>query len=475
VPRMKTITLSRVLCLVVIGVLQLNARPAAAQSDPVALVVNRGSDTIDVIDVNAGTAWAPFASGSLGSRPTDVVYDEKSGRIFVSQSASIGSFNARLPDGRGAISIPASGEGSSIALDPVGRRIFVSYRSAGGGQTDGLVNEISIANPAAAVVTQRIVPGIPDLTFIAWDALNRRVYVVADDGRVARTSNAGWTWSNVGGSGVPSPGGILADPSGGVWITGRAPARLMRFNTADVVSTYTMNAAKSPRGLNFDPLDPGVIFIAVDDIARIRKYSIATNTFINSMSTGTRPQDVVKTTNGWLVSANRLTGNGTPGNVSINVPGNLAANTNRTVPVNIQPTALVSVDVPRLFAEPSSGNYCYRRTGDTSTKTFTLQNTRVNRARMDLGPVSVAGLNPANYVLTGANTCNAARLNWGDSCTFSLRFTASGPSNQPPPPPFGPPPFAYWPAQVSVTSTDASATATIALRADVGLCTLFSF
>jgi hypothetical protein len=472
---MKTITLSRVLCLVVIGVLHLHARPAAAQADPVAIVVNRGSDGLDVIDVNAGTSWPAFASGSLGSRPTDIVYDEKSGRIFVSQSGSIGTFNARLPDGRGSIQILASGEGSGIALDPVGRRIFVSYRSAGGGQTDGLVNEISIANPAAAVITQRTVPGMPDLSFIAWDALNRRVYVVEDDGRVARTSTAGWTWSSVGGSGVPSPGGILADPSGGVWITGRAPARLMRFFSTDVVSTYTMTAAKAPRGLNFDPLDPGVIFIAVDDISRVRKYTIATNTFINSMSTGTRPQDVVKTKNGWLVSANRLSGNGTPGNVSINVPGNLAANTNRTVPVNIDPLALVSVDVPRLFADPSSGNYCYRRAGDTSSKTFTLQNTRVNRARMDLGTVTVGGLNPANYVLTGANTCNAARLNWGDSCTFTLRFTASGPSNQPPPPPFGPPAFSYWPAQVSVTSIDASANATIGLRADVGLCTIFTF
>lgn len=470
---MKTLTLFRVLSFGVTAVLLGGAGLAVAQTDPMAIVVNRGSDGLDVIDVNAGTTWPAFASGSLGSRPTDIVYDEKSGRIFVSQSASIGSFNARLPDGRGSLPILAAGEGSSIALDPVGRRIFVSYRSAGGGQTDGLVNEISIANPAAAVITQRTVPGMPDLTFVAWDALNRRVYVVGDDGRVARTSNAGWTWTNIGGIGVPSPGGILADPGGGVWITGRSPARLMRFLPTDVVSTFPMNAATSPRGLNFDPLDPGVIFIAVDDIARVRKYTIATNTFVDSISTDTRPYDVVKTKNGWIVSANRLSGNGTPGNVSINVPGNLAINTNRTVPVNIQPVALVSINVPRLHAEPSLGSYCYRRAGDSSTRTFTLQNTRLNRAQVDLGNVTVGGLNSANYVFTGANTCNAARLNWGDTCTFTLRFTATLPSNQPPPPPLGPPAFAYWPAQVSVTSTDLRASATIGLRADVGLCTLF--
>ncbi|MGH9887437.1 MAG: hypothetical protein ACREBE_18045, partial [bacterium] len=94
---MKTSTLSLGLFLAVTGTFLAPARDAAAQSDPLAIVVNQGSDALDVIDVNAATAFAPFASGTLGSRPSDIVYDEKSGRIFVSQSASIGSFNARLP------------------------------------------------------------------------------------------------------------------------------------------------------------------------------------------------------------------------------------------------------------------------------------------------------------------------------------------------------------------------------------------
>lgn len=469
---MKNSTLSRVLLLVVTGALLLHARDAAAQSDPLAFVVNRG-DGLDVIDVNAAVGLAPISTG-LGSRPTDIVYDERSGRVFVSQAGSVGSYNARLPDGRGTIQIPASGEGSSIALDAVGRRIFVSYRQGPDeNQSDGLVNEFSIANAAAPVLTQqRIVPGLPDLQFIAWDALNRRVYVVEDDGRVARTTNGNWTWTAVGGIGVPSPGGILADPNGGVWITGRSPARLVRLNTADAVSTFTMNAAVKPRGLNFDPNDSGVIFIAVDDIGRIRQYSIATNTFINSMTTGalSRPFDVVKTKNGWLVSADRLSGNNTPGNVSINVPGNLAQNTNRNVRVNIEPVSIASVDLARLTADPSNGAYCYRRSGDTSSKTFTLQNTRLNRVRMDLGPVTVGGLNPTKYVIT-ANTCNGARLNWGDTCSFTLRFTATPPSNQP----ANPPTFAYYPAQVSVTSTDSPASATIGLRADLGTCFTLPF
>ncbi len=466
-------TLSFALVLVVAALLNpLNARDASAQADPIAIVVNRDSDGLDVIDVNAGTKFAPFMSGGLGSRPTDIVYDATSGRIFVPQRGSVGSFNALLPDGRGAAPIAISGEGSGIALDPVGRRVFVSYRASSDAQTNGIVAEISIANPASPVVTERLVPGVPDLQFVAWDARNQRVYVVEDDGRVARTDNGGWNWTLVGGAGAPNPGGILADPNGGVWITGRAPGRLMRFNTADAVSTFTMTAATQPRGLSFDPSNSGVIFIAVDDINRIRQYTIATNTFANSMTTDSRPQDVVKTSNGWLLSANRLAGNGTPGNVSINVPGNLAQNTNRIVAVNVVPVALTAVDVPRISAQPANGAYQYCRTGNSSTLTFTLQNTRVSRARMDLGAVTVGGLNPANYVLTGANTCNAARLNWGDACTFSLRFTATLPSNQPPPL-FNTVPIAYWPAQVSISSTDSTAAATIPLRANLNLNSCF--
>ncbi len=124
----------------------------------------------------------------------------------------------------------------------------------------------------------------------------------------------------------------------------------------------------------------------------------------------------------------------------------------------------VAVELPRIFADPSSGNYTCCRTGDVSTKTFTLQNTRVSSARMDLGSVTVAGSNPASYVRVAANTCNAARLDWGDSCTFSLRFTAALPSVLPRPP-FGGPSIAYWPAQISVASTYGSASATIPLRA----------
>ncbi len=471
---MKNPKLSLAVFLVSFGALLASARDAAAQADPIAIVVNRGSDALDVIEVSGmPRTWAPFASGSLGSRPTDIVYDEKSGRIYVSQTGSVAGFNGRLPDGRDFVSIPATGKGSGIALDPVGRRVFVSYRSDSDAQTNGLVNEISIANPAAPVVTQRVVPGLPDLEFIAWDARNQRVYVVEEDGRVGRTDNGGWNWTGLGRIASTGGGGILADPNGGVWISGRNPAALVRATTTDAVATYTMAAATNPRGLVFDPADPGAILIAVDDIARIKKYTIATNTFANVMSTDTRPQDVVKTKSGWVVSANRLSGNGTPGNASINTPLSLPVNTNRTVALNIEPRALVAIEMPRLNAEPKSGAYQYCRTGNSSTMTFGLQNTRANRTRMDLGAVTVAGLNPVNYVLTGANTCNAARLNWGDSCSFTLRFTATPPSNQPPPTLPGTIPIAYWPAEARITSTDGSATAIIPLRSNLNLSTCF--
>lgn len=466
----------------------------AAQADPVGYVVNEDSNSVSVIDINAGVTRATVStydgySPNAGKAPRDVVVDPRSGRVFVAVQHRLVSFDGRLSMNRMPGEMVAGyhevrqndmvydmaltgvqNESSGLALDDAGRRIFMCHEEIGS-HPWGYIHEFSILDPANPKgVRQHTLPDVPDLRFIAWDAKFQRLYVVADDGTIVRASSAGlggdlsFTTLFQGSAGAPNPGGILADPSGGIWVTSRVPAKLVRIDASGIRTEYAVPGAQHPRGMAFDRSVPANLLIAVDDLDRVKRFTPGTGTFAaDAMSTGDRPQDVAVTLGGAKVSANRHAS----GNGSITRDGTSFAIT------QVKSTALAIADVPRLMADPGSHSFCYNRTGDVAYKSFKVQNLRPDRLPVTLAPVRFGGLNPTNYQIyatsTSSNTCHAARLEWGQTCSFTLKFTASGPSNQPPPL-FGSGfQVAYWPAEAIVTSTDALSTARISLRGALNL------
>lgn len=429
---------------------------ATAHADPVAFVVNADSASISVVDVNAGTALGTFSTRgnprATGQEPSDVIFDAKSGRLFVSASGRLMSYNGRVPDGRGLIEVAAQGQPSALALDDAGRRIFMAHEDLGLGLPDGFITEFSIADPLNPVaVAQHTVRGLPDLRFIAWDPKFKRVYVMEEDGRVART-DAGptnWVFMLVGGAGVTAPGGILADPNaGGVWLSGRGTmGRIMRITEPGLISTATtLSRGGQPRAMSWDPGTANSLLLAVQDINEVRSFNTVTNLTSLALATGVAPVDAAKIGTK-VVSANR---------VASNVNGSVSITGGATASTEIKPVAIAVADLPPLFPEPSTATYCYNFAGDSSVKTFTVQNTRLSRLSAVIADPTMAGLNPTNYAVTG---CHNVTLAWGASCTFTVRFSAQPPSIEPPP--AFPPPIvggfrpATWPAEIVVASTNA--------------------
>jgi hypothetical protein len=205
----------------------------------------------------------------------------------------------------------------------------------------------------------------------------------------------------------------------------------------------------------------GQILVAVDDLDRVRRFNPSNATWADEMMTGDRPQDVGVTAENppRTVSANREVLDG-----SVSVAGRVIATTEE------KSIALTVVEVARLTPDPNAHTFCWNQNGDTDERAFTLQNTRVDRMSLDLGPVTLGGSNPGNYAVL-SDTCSAARLKWAGTCQFRLRFTASGPSVQSAPtfPVIGyqPP---RWPATATISSVGAPvATATISLQGGLQL------
>lgn len=433
----------------------------AAQADPVAFVVNADSNSVSVVDLTREIVRANLSVWDGGSpnatrEPKDALVDPRSGRLFVASRERLVSFDGRLADGRGRFEVAAQDEGSGLALDEPGRRIFMSHEQLGN-YPNGVVTEFSIANPAAPVwIAEHEIAGVPDLRFIAWDPKYRRLYVVDDDGVIARTGAGNLALAPVAGAGAPNPGGIVVDPAGGVWVSSRGPGKLVRIAENGARSEVVVpNAAQQPRGLAWKQ---GQILVAVDDIDKVRRFNPATGVWADEMTTGDRPQDVgvTQATTPQAVSANRRALDG-----SVSVANREIATTQE------KSIALAVVEVARLTPDPSAHSFCWNRAGDTDAKTFSVQNTRIDRLSVDLGTLTRGGSNPGNYSVV-SDGCSAARLKWGAVCQFRLGFTASGPSIQPPSP-WGGVQIAKWPAQVSISSTDNSATATISLQGSLNL------
>lgn len=436
----------------------------AAQADPVAFAVNADSNSVTVVDlarelVRANLlVWDGFSPNAT-REPRDAVVDPRSGRLFVASRARLVSFDGRLADGRGRVEVPAADEASGLALDEAGRRLFMSHEQQNS-YPNGIVTEFSIADPAAPVaVAEREVVGVPDLRYVAWDPKYRRLYVVEDDGRIARTGSGTLSFATLSGAGAPNPGGILVDPSGGIWVSSRGPGKLVRIAESGARTEFAVpdganpNLGFHPRGLAWKQ---GRLLVAIDGLDKVRRFDPATGTWSDEMTTGDRPQDVGVTAAGQTVSVNRRTLDG-----SVSVAG-------REIAVAQQNTmALAVVEVARLTPDPATNTFCYNQTGDRDEKTFVLQSTRVDRQTMNLGQLAIGGANPANYVVI-SDGCSSARLSWGATCQFRLRFTASGASVQPPSPLGGyqPP---RWPAQVTISSTDNTASTTIPLQAGLQL------
>jgi DNA-binding beta-propeller fold protein YncE len=458
----------------------------AAHADPMAYVVNEDSNSVSVIDVSAGATRATVStwdgySPNAGKAPRDVVVDPRSGRVFVAVQHRLVSFDGLRSIDRSAGQMVAGyhevqqndpaydmlmtgvqNEASGLALDDAGRRIFMCHEAIGS-HPWGYVHEFSILDPANPKgVKQHTINGVMDLRFIAWDAKYQRLYVVADDGTIVRASSTGlgnlsFTTLFQGSAGAPNPGGILADPAGGIWVTSRGPGKLVRIDANGTRTEYAVPGAQHPRGLAFDRSVPANLLIAVDDLDKVKRFTPATQAFADVMTTADRPQDVGVTLAGAKVSVNRHAS----GNGSITREGmNFSITQEKS-------TALAIADVPRLVPDPTSHSFCYNRTGDVAYKKFTVQNTRADRLPLTMAPIQLAGLNPGNYQIwttsTTPNTCHAARLNWSQTCEFTVKFTASGPSNQPPSL-FGGYQAAYWPAEAIVSGTDGLSSRRISLR-----------
>jgi DNA-binding beta-propeller fold protein YncE len=436
------------------------AGPALA--GPHAYVVNAYSHTVSVVDLGSGATvanvptWDGYAPNA-GREPKDVLVDPRSGRVFVAARAKLAHFEGftnNLADDLGI-----QDEASGLALDDAGRRLFVCHEQIGS-HPNGFVTRVPISALGMPGSPQQFeVPGVPDLRAIAWDKLDRRVYVVDDDGTVARTGSDDMTFGTLSGVSAPNPGGILADPSGGVWITSRGtPAVLVRIRENGMATYHTIpNMKVHPRGMSWDRT--GKILIAVDDESVVKRFDPATGAFSGAMSTEARPYDVAVTFAGNMVSANRK-GDMVAGSVTMD------GQTRATTQVE---SIAIDVHNPHLMPDKTAHSFCYNRTGDRSSYRFTLRNTRMDGARMDLAPIQIGGMNPGNYALVGSNTCAGARLNSGDTCQFTLEFTAAGPSSQPPPLFGGGYQVPYWPAQASIASTDGQSEARISLRGGLSL------
>jgi DNA-binding beta-propeller fold protein YncE len=441
-----------------------------------------------VVDVDRNVTRANITtwdgvSPSAGRAPSDAVFDPRSGRVFVAAQHRLVSFDGRyareqngnesLAAWRSAIrwhevaqNDPAydssmtgvQDETSGIALDERGRRIFMSHEAIGS-HPNGYVHEFTIADPASPKgVWRHEIPGITDLRFIAWDAAGNCLYVVSDDGKIVRATTMGlgnlsFTTLFSGAAVAPAPGGILADPSGGIWVTSRSNAtdgKLVRIYSNGTRSDHPIAGAHHPRGLAFDRSSPANLLIAIDDLDQVKRFSPSTGQFASAMMTDDRPQDVGVTLASQKLSVNRFAS----GNGSMTRDGMSIATTQE------KSIAMALAEMGRLTADPASYSFCYVRTGNTSSKTFTVRNTHPDRQMMTLGGVQIGGLNPANYSVT-ASSCNAT-LNWGDSCSFTLRFSASGPSVQPASSSaFQTIQLATWPAVATVSATPASVGASV--------------
>jgi DNA-binding beta-propeller fold protein YncE len=429
---------------------------SSAAADPVAFSADEVSGTVTVVDVNTGIVRATIAvSDTFPREPRDVAVDPKSGRVFVAADGQLISFDGRQPDGRGMHRVLARANGSSLAIDERGRRVFMAHEETS--QSTGVVSEFSIADPIRpTLVREHVVPGMTDLRLVAYDWPNARVYVVDDDGKIARTGRGDTSFAYFGDlSGAP--GGILVDPMGGVWVSirGSTNGKLFRLTEPGALTRYTFMGYSQPRGIAWDVLAPGTILVAIDATpGQIMRFTPSTGALTLVMSTDPKPQDVGVTAGGARVSVNR---------VASGVDGTMTKNAAYLAPTGEKPVALAVTELARLTADPPSKGFCYSRIGDTAEQTFTIQNTRIDRGSIDLLPVAFGGANPANYQLVGTNSCSAARLQWGQSCAFRVRFTASGPSVEPPPR-FGTVLTASWPAEAIVSGTGGSATTRIPLR-----------
>ncbi len=425
-----------------------------AQADPVAYVVNADSNSVSVVDINAQTTrenlstWDGSAP-NVGREPKDVAVDSKSGRAYVATRGRLVHFDTRGPNPMQPRFVASQwDEGSGIAIDEPGRRVFMSHEQSAG-ESFGVVSEFSISDPVNPVLlAEHQIAGVPDLRFIAYDAYNRRLYVVAENGTVVSTGYGNLSFFALGGTGAP--GGMIADPSGGIWLTNRVPGKLVRILDNSTRTEWPIAGAQNPRGLARET--SGSILIAVEDLALVKRFTPATGAFTNAMMTDMRPQDAGVTSTGAVVSANRIASSM---NGSVTKNGMFAATT------QVKSIAMTVLEMLRLTPDPASHGFCWNRTGDTSEKTFSVRNTRSDRVTMNMGSVAIGGQNPINYAIV-SNGCNAARLNYGDTCQFRLRFTASGASNQPTNP-FVTYQIPRWPAEATLSSTDNSATARITL------------
>jgi DNA-binding beta-propeller fold protein YncE len=433
-----------------------------ALAAPHAYVVNAYSHTVSVVDLGTGATvanvptWDGYAPNA-GREPKDVLVDPRSGRVFAAARAKLAHFEGFTNNLADDLTI--QDEASGLALDDAGRRLFVCHEQIGS-YPNGFVTRVPISGAGMPGSPQQFeVPGVPDLRAIAWDKLNRRVYVVDDDGPIARTGADNMSFTRMMNVSAPNPGGILADPSGGIWVTSRGtPAILVRIRENGTSTSYAIpNMNVHPRGMSWDRM--GNILIAVDDASVVKRFNPASGAFSDAMSTEARPYDVAMTFAGNMVSANRK-GDMVAGSVTLD--GQTRATT------QIESIA-IDVHNPHLTPDKTAHSFCYNRTGDRSSYRFTLRNTRMDGARMDLGPIQIGGMNPGNYALVGSNGCAGARLNSGDTCQFTLEFTASGPSNQPPPLFGGSYQVPYWPAEASVASTDGQSAARISLRGGLSL------
>jgi len=192
------------------------------------------------------------------------------------------------------------------------------------------------------------------------------------------------------------------------------------------------------------------VLIAVDDLDLVKRFNPSTNQFANAMTTDDRPQDVGVTLANQKLAVSRFAS----GNGGVTRDRAHIANTPE------KSIAMAVTDVARLTPDPASHSFCYARLGDTATKTFEVRNTRPDRQMMTLAGVQIGGLNPSNYTVL-SSSCNAT-LNWGDSCSFTLRFTASGSSREYSSwSLFKTIQIATWPAIATVSATPASAGASV--------------
>jgi hypothetical protein len=140
----------------------------------------------------------------------------------------------------------------------------------------------------------------------------------------------------------------------------------------------------------------------------------------------------------------------------------------------VKSIAMTVLEMARLTPDTTAHGFCWNKSGDTSERTFTVRNTRSDRGTMTMGNVAIPGptamypyRNPGNYAIV-SNGCNGARMSWGDSCQFRVRFTASGPSAQAPSPLLYQVP--YWPSEITLASTtDPMASMKIAVRGSLNL------